>query len=163
MLKGYENYEKLKENALRTKRSVMNCTSAMEENFLKLQTENTGNFLCAKTNVFISKFSAKIGLYASMCTFLITCARQVQYCRYCSIPLCDQMNAVLKHSGLPRSRCFQIENTGSKLEENTGISQIMELSVVNWAIMMCTFLIIARKLGHGTQTRNLLRIFLAAY
>ena len=32
------------------------------ENFLKLHTENTGNFLCAKIKVFISKFSAKIGL-----------------------------------------------------------------------------------------------------
>ena len=30
MLKGYENYEKLKENALRTKRAVMNCISAMD-------------------------------------------------------------------------------------------------------------------------------------
>ena len=49
------------------------------------------------------------------------------------------MNALLKHSGFPRSRCFQIENTGSKLEENTGISQITEISIVNWAIMMCTF------------------------
>ena len=68
MLKGYETYEKLKENALRTKRAVMNCTSAMDiycfmskggENFSKLQTENTGNFLCAKIKVFISKCSAK--------------------------------------------------------------------------------------------------------
>ena len=33
------------------------------------------------------------------------------------MPLCDQMNAVLKYSGFPRSHCFQIENTGSKLEE----------------------------------------------
>ena len=39
----------------------------------------------------------------------------------------------------PRSRCFQMENTGSKLEENVGISQITELSIVNWAIVMCTF------------------------
>ena len=32
------------------------------ENFLKLQTENTGNFLSAKIKVFTSKCSAKIGL-----------------------------------------------------------------------------------------------------
>ena len=50
------------------------------------------------------------------------------------------MNAVLKHSGFHRGRCVQVENTGSNLEENTGISQIKELSIVNWAIMMCTFL-----------------------
>ena len=71
MLKGYENYEKLEDNALRTKRAVLNCTSAMDiivlfhargENFLKLQTENTGNFLCAKIKGFISKCSAKISL-----------------------------------------------------------------------------------------------------
>ena len=37
--------------------------------------------------------------------------------------------AVLKHSGLPRSRCFQMEITGSKLEENVGISQVTELSI----------------------------------
>ena len=37
------------------------------------------------------------------------------------------------------SRCFQIKNTGSKLEENIGISQTTELSIVNWAIVMCTF------------------------
>ena len=73
-----------------------------------------------------------------MCTFLI-CTRQVEYCRYYNIPLYDQMIAVLKHSGFPRSCCFQIENTDSKLEENIGISQITELSIVNWAIIMCTF------------------------
>ena len=74
------------------------------------------------------------------------------------------MNAVLNHSGFPRSRCFQIENTGSKLEENTRISQITELSIVNCAIIKRTFLIFARTFGHGTQTRrNLQRIFLAAY
>ena len=69
--KGYENYEKLKENALRTKRAVMNCTSVMDtiplfytggENFLRLQTENSGNFLCAKIKVFISKCTGQIGL-----------------------------------------------------------------------------------------------------
>ena len=49
------------------------------------------------------------------------------------------MNAVLKHSGIPRRRCFQIENTSSKLEENTGLSQITELSIVNWTIMMGIF------------------------
>ena len=74
------------------------------------------------------------------------------------------MNAVLRHSGLPWSRGFQIENTGPKLEEDIGISQIMELSIVSWAIIMCTFLIFANTFGHGKQTRrNLLRIFLAAY
>ena len=73
------------------------------------------------------------------------------------------MNAVLKHSGLPRIRCFQIENTGSKHEENIGINQIAELSIVNLAIIMCTFLIFSHTFGHGTQTRRiLLRIFLAA-
>ena len=85
-----------------------------------------------------------------MCAFLISCTRQVQYCRYYSIPLCDQMNAVLKHSGFPRRRCFQIENTGSQLEGNTGIRQVMELSIVNWAIIMCTFLIFAHTFGNGT-------------
>ena len=65
---------------------------------------------------------------------------------------------------IPRSRCFQIENTVSKLEEYTGISQITELSIVNWAIIICTFLTFAHTFGHGAQTRrNLLRIFLAAY
>ena len=74
------------------------------------------------------------------------------------------MNAVLKHSGFSRSRCFQIENTGSKLEENTGISQVKELSIVNWDIMVCTCFIFAHTFHHGTQTRrNLLRISLAAY
>ena len=48
------------------------------------------------------------------------------------------MIAVLKHSRFPRSSCFQTENTGSKLEENVGISQITELSTINWAIIMCT-------------------------
>ena len=71
MLEGYENYEKLKDNAFGTKRAVMNCTSALdlialshtgEENFSTLQTENTGNFLCARKQVFISKCSAEIGL-----------------------------------------------------------------------------------------------------
>ena len=119
--------------------------------------------LCARIKVFVSKCSGKIGLYASICAFPISCTRQIQYCRYYSIPLCDQMNAVLKHSGLPRSR-FQIENTGSKLEENIGIRQIMELSIVNWTIMMCTSLIFTHTFGHGTQTRrNLLRIFPTAY
>ena len=79
--------------------------------------------------------------------FLISCTRQVQYCRYYNIRLCDQINAVLKHSGLPRSRCLQIENTDSKLEEKTGISQITELSIVNWAIMMCTFLFLLTRLA----------------
>ena len=69
----------------------------------------------------------------------MSCARQVQYCRYYNIPLRDQMIAILKHSGFPRIRCFQTENTGSKLKENTGINQITELSIVNWAIMMCNF------------------------
>ena len=44
--------------------------------------------------------------------------------------------ALLKHSGLPRNCCFQTKNTGSKLNENAGISQITELSTVNWAIIM---------------------------
>ena len=61
------------------------------------------------------------------------------------------MNAVLKHSGFPRSLCFHIENTGSKLEGSTGISQIAELSIVKWAIIMCTFLIFAHTFGHGTE------------
>ena len=34
---------------------------------------------------------------------------------------------------------FSIDNAGSKLEENTGISQITALSIVNWVIMMCYF------------------------
>ena len=99
-----------------------------------------------------------------MGTFLISCTRQVQYCRHYSIPLYDQMNAVLKQSDFPRSRCFHIENTGSKFKENTGISQIPELSIVNWAIIMRNFLIFAHTFGHGTQTRrNLPSILLAAY
>ena len=74
------------------------------------------------------------------------------------------MIAVPKHNGLPRSSRCQIENTGSKLEETVGIIQITELSIVNWAIILCTFLIFAHTFGHGTQTRRtLLRIFLAAY
>ena len=86
-----------------------------------------------------------------MCAFLISCTRPVQYCRYYSTPLSDQMNAVPKHSGFPRIRCFQIENNGSKLEENTGISQITELSIVNWDIIMCTFLIFAHIFGKRKQ------------
>ena len=78
--------------------------------------------------------------------------------------MCDEMNAVLKHSGFARSLCFQVKNTGSKLEENTGIRQITELSIVNWAIMMYTFFIFAHTFGQGTQTRrNPKRIFLVAY
>ena len=81
-----------------------------------------------------------------------------------SIPLCNQMIVVLKHSGFPRSCCFQIENTVSKLEENIEIKQITELSIVNWVIIMCAFLIFAHTFGHGTQAkRNLLRIFLSTY
>ena len=99
-----------------------------------------------------------------MCNFLISCKRQVQHCRYYSIPLCDQINAVLKHIGFSRSRCVQIENTGSKPEETTRISQFKDLSIVNWAIIKCTFLVFAHTFSHGTQTRRiLLRIFLAAY
>ena len=74
------------------------------------------------------------------------------------------MNAVLEHSGITRNRCFQIDNTGSKLEEDIGISQITESSIVNWAIIMCTFLIFAHMFDRGTQQRrNLPRNFLAAY
>jgi len=74
------------------------------------------------------------------------------------------MIAVQKHSGLPRGRCFQGENIGSNLEENVGINKTTELSIVHWAIMMCTFLIFAHTFSRGMQTRrNLLRIFLAAY
>ena len=114
------------------------------ENFSKLQTNSTGNFLCTKVKVFVSKCSANV-------TCLISCTRHLQYCRYYSIPLCDQMNAVLKHNGFSWSRCFQIENTGSKLEESVGIIQIAESSVVNWAIITYTFLIFARFFGHGTK------------
>ena len=64
-------------------------------------------------------------------------------------PLCNQMNAVLKHIGLPRSRCFQVENTDSKLGENVGTTQIMELLIVNWTIIMCTFWIFAHTFGYG--------------
>ena len=87
----------------------------------------------------------------------------MQFCRYYSIPLYDQMNVVQKHSALPRSPCFQVENTGSKLEGNVGISRVMVLSIVDWTIIMCTFFIFAHAFGHRTQTRrNLLRIFFAA-
>ena len=48
---------------------------------------------------------------------------------------------------LPRSRCFQAENTSSKLGENVGITKIMELSIVNWTIIMCTFWIFAHTFG----------------
>ena len=58
------------------------------------------------------------------------------------------MNAVLKRCALPKSRCFQIENTGSKLEENAGISQITKSSIVNWAIIMCSSFIFAHTFGH---------------
>ena len=62
------------------------------------------------------------------------------------------------------SRCFQIENPGSKLEENMGISQITKLSIVIWDNIICTFFIFARTFGHRTQTRkNLSKIFLAAH
>ena len=40
--------------------------------------------------------------------------------------------AVLKHSGFPRSRCFQIENSGSKLEENIGMNQITEFFKISF-------------------------------
>ena len=81
-----------------------------------------------------------------MRTFFISCTSQIQYYRYHSIPSCDQMIAVLTHSGFPWSRCFQIEKTGSKLEENLGISQRTELSIINWAILMCTFLFLLTRL-----------------
>ena len=45
---------------------------------------------------------------------------------------------------------FQIENTVSKLEEDVGIRQITEISTVNWAIIICTFLIFAHTFGHET-------------
>ena len=61
----------------------------------------------------------------------------------------NQMNAVLKHRGLARGRCFQVENTSSKLGENVGLTQIMELSIVNWTIIMCTFWIFAHTFGYG--------------
>lgn len=57
------------------------------------------------------------------------------------------MNAVLKRCALPKSRCFQIENTGSKLEENIGISQITEVSIVNWAIITRNFSILLAHLA----------------
>ena len=60
------------------------------------------------------------------------------------------MNAVLKHSGLPRSRSFQVENIGLKPGENVGISQTMELPIVNWTTIMCTFWIFAHTSGYGT-------------
>ena len=75
----------------------------------------------------------------------------MQCCRFHNIPLCDQLDAVLKRSAMPRSLCYQIENTGSRLEENVGISQIMELSIANRAIIICTFLIFAHTFGHGTR------------
>ena len=69
MLKGYENYEKLNENALRTKRAVITAplrwtfiALSRGENFVKLHTENTGNFLCAKIKVFVSRCSPIICL-----------------------------------------------------------------------------------------------------
>ena len=61
--------------------------------------------------------------------------------------MCDEMNVVLKHSGFAKSRCFQVENTGSKLEENTGIRQITELSVINWAIIICKLLFLPTRLA----------------
>ena len=74
------------------------------------------------------------------------------------------MNAILRHSVFPRSCSFQVENTSLKLDEYVGISQIMESSIITWAIIMCTFRIFAHMFGYGTHTRrNLLRIFLAAY
>jgi len=57
------------------------------------------------------------------------------------------MNAILKQTGLPRSRCFQIEYTSSKLEENVGTSQIVEVSIVNWAIITRNFSILLAHLA----------------
>ena len=73
--------------------------------------------------------------------------RQTPYCRYHSTPLYDQMIAVRRHSGIPGSRCFQMENTGSKLEENIGISQITELSVVDWGYYHVYFLFLLAHLA----------------
>ena len=150
----------------------MNCTSASyflisygTRKFVKTLDWKYRYLPLREDTCFHIKMSrrAKIGLYASMCTFLISRTRQIQHFRYYSIPFYDQY-AVLKHSTLPRSCCFQVKNTGSKLEENIGISQVMELSKVNWAIIMCAFLIFAHTFGHGTQIRrNLPRIFLVAY
>ena len=58
-----------------------------------------------------------------------------------------RMNAVLKPRRLPRSRYFQVENTGSKLGENVGITLIMELSIVNCTIVMFTFWILLTRLA----------------
>ena len=69
------------------------------------------------------------------------------------------MNAVLKHNGFPGSRCFQIENTGSKLKENTGISQITELSIVNWTIVICTFLFLLTRLATERKQEEICREF----
>ena len=69
------------------------------------------------------------------------------------------MNTVLKHSGFPRSRCFQIENTGSKLDENTGIIQITELSIVSWAIIMCTFLFLLIRFATERKQEEICREF----
>ena len=52
------------------------------------------------------------------------------------------MNAILRHSVFPRSCSFQVENTSLKLDEYVEISQLMESSIITWAIIMCTFRIL---------------------
>ena len=63
------------------------------------------------------------------------------------------MNAVLKHSELPRSRCFQIENTVSKLEKKR--RNRLHNGIINSYLgyyHAYVFLNFAHTFGHGTET-----------
>ena len=88
----------------------------------------------------------------------------MKYCRYYSMPLHDPLNVILMQRRFLNSRCFQVEISGSKLEENVSISHAIILQRVYWAIAMCTFCIVRQIYPHGSQMRgNLPKSVRAAY
>ena len=61
----------------------------------------------------------------------------------------NPINVILKQKRFVNSRCFKVEITASKFEEN-----VMILQRVYWAIAMCTFCIVGLIYPHGTQMRG---------
>ena len=137
---------------------------AGQKNFLKLQIKNTGSFSSAKMKVFASKSRAKTAFSTSMCTLFISHTRRIKHCRYYSMPLHDPLNVILMQRRFLNSRCFKVEITGSKLEENVRVIHAIILQRVYWAIAMCTFCSVGQIYPHGTQMRgNFPKSALAAY
>ena len=114
--------------------------------------------------IFISKRPAKCTLLASMCTFLISCTRQIQYCRYWGLCLYDETYAVLKHLRLPRTSSFKIKIASSNFAENGKKSRLTEWRRVNCARATRTFQKWFKILAQGMKiARNLLKMIAAAY